>query len=39
MRITDEQRQLLDSLICERLSSNEVHLRMVDNFRIGKQCN
>lgn len=36
MRITDEQQQLLDSLICERLSSNEVHLRMVDNFCNGR---
>lgn len=36
MRITDGQRQLLDSLICERLSSNEVHLRMVDNFCNGR---
>lgn len=36
MRITDEQRQLLDSLICERLSSNEAHLRMVDNFCNGR---
>lgn len=36
MRITDGQRQLLDSLICERLSSNEAHLRMVDNFCNGR---
>lgn len=36
MRITDEQRQLLDSLICERLSSNEAHLRMVDHFCNGR---
>lgn len=36
MRITDEQRQLLDSLICERLSSNGAHLRMVDNFCNGR---
>lgn len=36
MRITDGQQQLLDSLICERLSSNEAHLRMVDNFCNGR---
>lgn len=36
MRITDEQQQLLDSLICERLSSNGAHLRMVDNFCNGR---
>ena len=36
MRITDGQRQLLDSFICERLSSNEAHLRMVDNFCNGR---
>lgn len=33
MQITDKQQQLLDSLICERLSSNEAHLRLVDSFR------
>lgn len=32
MRITDRQKQLLDSLTCERLSSNEAHLRMVNSF-------
>ena len=32
MQITDRQKQLLDSLTCERLSSNEAHLRMVDSF-------
>lgn len=32
MRITDRQKQLLDSLTCERLSSNEAHLRMVNRF-------
>lgn len=36
MRITDKQQQLLDSLTCERLSSNEAHLRMVDNFCNGR---
>lgn len=36
MRITDSQKQLLDSLTCERLSSNEDHLRMVDSFCNGK---
>lgn len=36
MRITDKQRQLLDSLACERLSSNEAHLRMVDSFCNGR---
>lgn len=36
MRITDRQKQLLDSLTCERLSSNEAHLRMVDSFFNGR---
>ncbi len=36
MRITDKQQQLLDSLTCERLSSNEAHLRIVDNFCNGR---
>lgn len=36
MQITDRQKQLLDSLTCERLSSNEAHLRMVDSFSNGK---
>lgn len=39
MRITDEQRKLLDSFTCERLSSNEAHLRMVDDFRNVKNEN
>lgn len=32
MQITNEQKQILDSLICERLSSTEKNLRIVDNF-------
>lgn len=32
MRISVEQQRLLDSLSCERLSSNEVNLRLVDDF-------
>ena len=36
MQITDRQKQLLDSLTCERLSSNEAHLRMIDSFSNGR---
>lgn len=32
MQITEEQCQILDSLVCERLSSNEKNLFLVDNF-------
>ena len=32
MRITDEQLKLLDSLRCERLSSDEMNLRLVETF-------
>lgn len=32
MRITDKQQQVLDSLICERLSSSEANMRLVDDF-------
>lgn len=32
MQITEEQQQILDSLVCERLSSNENNLRLVDTF-------
>ena len=32
MRITQEQLALLDSLRCERLSSNPSNMRLVDNF-------
>lgn len=32
MRISVEQQQFLDSLSCERLSSNEINLRLVDDF-------
>ena len=39
MQITDRQKQLLDSLTCERLSSNEAHLRMVDSFSNGRNGN
>lgn len=32
MQITEEQQQVLNSLVCERLSSNENNLRLVDTF-------
>ena len=32
MRITKEQQQILDSLRCERLSSDDVNFRIVDSF-------
>lgn len=32
MRITKEQQQILDSLRCERLSSDDVNFRLVDSF-------
>lgn len=32
MQITEEQKQILNSLVCERLSSNENNLRLVDTF-------
>lgn len=32
MRITAEQQNLIDSLKCERLSDNDAHLRLVDDF-------
>ena len=32
MRITGEQQKILDSLVCERLSSNGANFREVDNF-------
>ena len=32
MQITEEQQQILNSLVCERLSSNENNLRVVDTF-------
>ena len=32
MKITPEQRARIDSLYCERLSSNEVNFRLVDEF-------
>lgn len=32
MQITEEQQQILNSLVCERLSSNEKNLRLVDAF-------
>lgn len=32
MQITEEQQQILNSLVCERLSSNENNLRLVDTF-------
>lgn len=32
MQITEEQQQILNSLVCERLSSNENNLRLVDAF-------
>ena len=32
MQITEEQQQILNSLVCERLSSNENNLRLVDSF-------
>lgn len=32
MRITEDQRRILDSLTCERLSANEENLRKVDDF-------
>lgn len=33
MRITEAQQQILDSLICERLSSNSDNLRAIEGFR------
>lgn len=33
MQITEKQQQILNSLVCERLSSNEKNLRLVDAFR------
>ena len=32
MRITEEQQKILESLVCERLSSNGTNFREVDNF-------
>lgn len=32
MQITEEQQQVLNSLVCERLFSNENNLRLVDTF-------
>lgn len=32
MQITEEQQQILNSLVCERLSSNENNLRLIDAF-------
>lgn len=32
MRISDKQRMRIDSLYCERLSSNDVNFRLVDDF-------
>ena len=32
MKITPEQRAKIDSLYCERLSSNDVNFRLVDEF-------
>ena len=32
MRITEEQLEILDSLLCERLSSDEKNLRQVNSF-------
>jgi len=32
MRITKEQKRILDSLRCERLSSDEINMRQVDSF-------
>lgn len=32
MKITPEQRSKIDSLSCERLSSNDVNFRLVDEF-------
>lgn len=32
MQITEEQQQILNSLVCERLSSNENNLRLVNTF-------
>ena len=32
MRITDKQQELLDSLVCERLSSRNENLRLVGCF-------
>lgn len=32
MRITEEQQRVLDALVCERLSSNEDNLQLIDNF-------
>lgn len=34
MKITQEQKDVLDSLQCVRLSSDEAHLRMVDDFSV-----
>lgn len=32
MRITNEQQEILDSLVCERLSRNPVNMREIDKF-------
>lgn len=32
MRITEEQRAILDSLVCERLSRNSSNMREIDSF-------
>ncbi len=32
MRITSDQKEILESLKCERLSSNENNLRLVEDF-------
>ena len=36
MQITERQQQILNSLVCERLSSNEKHLRLIGAFYNGK---
>lgn len=36
MQITEDQQQILNSLVCERLSSDEKHLRLVDAFYNGR---
>lgn len=36
MKITEEQQQILNSLVCKRLSADEKNLRLVDTFYNGR---
>lgn len=37
MRITKEQQEILDSLVCERLSRNPANMREIDQFFNSKK--